>query len=56
MTTGATVTRRADMELIYSPDDHGYYWQRFTDWATSQVFGTWQQANKARRLGQLKFS
>lgn len=36
------------MKLIYSPDDNGYYWQRFSDWATSQLFQTPKEAMQAR--------
>lgn len=29
-----------DYHLVYSPDDNGWYWERFDDWATSQLFET----------------
>ena len=28
------------MHLVYSRDDGGWYWERYGDWATSQVFAT----------------
>lgn len=27
-----------DYHLVFSPDDDGWYWERFEDWATSQLF------------------
>lgn len=44
------------MELIYSPDDAGYYWQRFSDWKTSQVFKTRSLAERAKAKGKLRWS
>lgn len=45
----------SSMELVYSPDDNGYYWQRYSDWATSQVFADIKQAYAARRAGMLEW-
>ena len=36
------------MELIYSPDERGWYWQRFSDWKTTQLFATKELAIRAR--------
>ena len=36
------------MKLIYSPDDNGYYWQRYGDWKVSQLFATIAEANHAQ--------
>ena len=41
------------MELIYSPDDNGYYWQRFSDWKISQIFFTENDAIRAKQTKQL---
>ena len=39
--------------LIYSSDDRGFYFQRFSDWKTTQVFSTKQEALDADELGLL---
>lgn len=44
------------MELVYSPDEAGYYWQRFSDWKTSQVFKTRSLAVRAKAKGKLRWS
>lgn len=44
------------MHLIYSPDDNGYYWERFSDWKTSQIFNTQKDAIVARRNKSLNWS
>jgi hypothetical protein len=36
------------MHLVYSPDDGGFYWERFSDWAVSQVFRSKAEAIRAR--------
>jgi len=41
------------MNLIFSPDDNGYYFQRFSDWKTSQLFKTEKEAIKARKENKL---
>ena len=38
-----------EIRLIYSPDDNGFYFERFNDWKTSQVFPTKMEAWKALR-------
>jgi len=48
------------MKLIYSPDDarrygKGWYWQRFIDWKTSQLFKTEKEAIKAKKENCLKW-
>jgi hypothetical protein len=43
------------MHLIYSPDDNGYYYERFSDWKTSQVFRTEEKAELAKKNNKLKF-
>ena len=44
------------MELIYSPYDNGWYWQRHSDWATSQVFATKREAQQAARHKLLEWT
>ena len=42
------------MQLIYSEDDKGYYYQRFNDWKVSvKLFKTEQKAITARENNQL---
>ena len=41
------------MELIYSDWDLGWYWQRYSDWKTSQLFSTEQEAWDAKSDGKL---
>lgn len=48
------------MKLIFNPDDKekhgkGWYWQRFTDWKTSQLFNTEEEAEQARDINILKW-
>ncbi len=42
------------MRLIYSADDNGWYWED-ENWRTSQVFGTREDAIKARKQGELRW-
>ena len=44
-----------DMQLVYSPDDNGWYWQRYKDWKTSQIFRTELEALKAKEKNKLKW-
>jgi hypothetical protein len=44
------------MTLIYSPDESGWYWQRYSDWATSQLFRTQREAKEAQEDGLLEWS
>ena len=41
------------MRLVHSPDDNGWYWERFSDWKTSPIFPTKEMALNAQRTGQL---
>jgi hypothetical protein len=45
------------MKLIYSPEEHGYYWQMQgpTDWRVTKVYRLRSNAERARRRGQLVF-
>ena|GEM_PF-3580745 len=45
----------ADMKLIYSPDDGGYYFQRYSDWKCSQLFDTLADAHKAQADNRLSW-
>lgn len=47
------ILETAEMQLIYSPDDNGYYWQRFEDWKVSQIFFTEGDAIRAKQTDQL---
>jgi len=47
--------RRERMKLIFSPDDNSWYWQRYSDWKTSQLFKTEEEARQARDIGILKW-
>ena len=44
------------MRLVYSPDDSGWYFERFSDWATSQLFKSQSLALFAKRHHQLVWS
>lgn len=44
------------MHLVYSPDDAGWYWERFIDWATSQLFPSATAACEAKHYDQLIWS
>jgi hypothetical protein len=41
------------MEIIRSPDDGGWYWQRWSDGATSQIFPTEGDARQAKAESRL---
>ena len=41
------------IDLIYSPDESSYYWQRTSDWKTSQLFSTQEEARTAKVNGQI---
>jgi len=48
------------MKLIYSHDDamkcgKGWYWQRYKDWKTSQLFKTDTEAFQAKHQNKLKW-
>lgn len=53
MSSRISVTRNLD--LVKSPDDNGWYFQRLTDWRTSQLFPTHEEATKAYLAGALKW-
>ena len=44
------------MHLVHSPHDGGYYWERFSDWKTSQVFKTEEEAREAKTAGKLRWN
>lgn len=44
------------MKLIYSPDDNGWYWERYSDWKVSQVFPDKKAAMRAKRKGKLTWT
>ena len=48
--------KETPMKLIYSPDDNGYYWQRYVDWKVSQLFSTIADANRAKNNGLIIWS
>ncbi len=43
------------MHLVHSHHDNGWYWERFSDWKTSQVFRTRDEAVVARREQELRW-
>ena len=43
------------MDLIYSADDGGWYFQRYSDWKVSQLFDTEDDAIAARNRGELEW-
>lgn len=38
-------------DLVYSPDDSGFYWEDRDTWRTSQIFPTEEEARQAMRDG-----
>jgi len=44
------------MQLVYSTDDNGYYYQRAADWKTSQVFSSPKLAERALSSNSLIWS
>ena len=43
----------SSMHLVHSPDENGWYWERFSDWKTSPIFLTKEQAINAQHTGEL---
>lgn len=43
------------MDLVYSEDDGGWYWQRFPSGETSQVFRSIREAKTALRSGAVEW-
>lgn len=43
------------MKLVFSPDDNGWYWQRYSDWKTSQLFKSEEEAQQARDINILRW-
>ncbi len=49
-------SHQGDMQLIYSPDDEGWYWQQLHgDWPCSQLFATEAEAKAARDESMLEW-
>jgi len=46
---GTIVIKDKTMHLVYSEDDNGYYWERNSDFQTSQIFPTGKAAIIARQ-------
>ena len=42
-------------DLVYSPDDGGWYFQRHSDDLTSSVYSTEEEAREAMRQGWVQF-
>lgn len=40
-------TIKFNARLVYSDDDKGYYWERFRDWKTSQIYATVKEARES---------
>lgn len=51
-----TGPRGVKYDLVYSADDNGWYFQRHTDDATSEIYATDAEALKALNDGVAEFS
>ncbi len=49
------ITFRYKYDLVYSPDEAAYYWQKFPEQVTSQLFNTEEEAEKALIENKVKW-
>ena len=51
-----TDSRGQRYDLVYSPDDDGWYIQRHSDDATSDIYATETEARKAFQADEVEFA
>ena len=44
-----------ELDLVYSPDEHGWYWQKFPKQTTSRLYASKQEALKARADNKIEW-